>query len=117
MNAKSLLQLIIFLLILGLWAKVAWPIQDKVSLAAGAVGGLLMHWGLTNKGNRNIINIRPFSAGWRVLIYDMLLLSFLFALLQKYDFALLEAFKNNVQNLILALSLVGAISLDYSMEG
>jgi len=117
MNAKSLLQLIIFLLILGLWYKIAWPLMSKEALAAGAVGGLLMHWALTNKGNRNIINIRPFSAGWRVLIYDMLLLSFLFALLKQSNFALLEAFKNNVQNLILTLSLVGAIGLDYGVEG
>ncbi|MFA4663367.1 hypothetical protein [Pyrococcus kukulkanii] len=117
MNAKSLLQLIIFLLILGLWAKVAWPIQDKVSLAAGTIGGLILHWGLTNKGNKNVVYIKPFSAGWRVLIYDMLLLSFLFALLKQSNFALLEAFKNNVQNLILTLSLVGAIGLDYGVEG
>ncbi|MFA4700137.1 hypothetical protein [Pyrococcus kukulkanii] len=117
MNAKSLLQLIIFLLILGLWYKIAWPLMSKEALAAGAVGGLLMHWGLTNKGNRNIINIRPFSAGWRVLIYDMLLLSFLFALLKQSNFALLEAFKNNVQNLILLMSLIGAIGIDYGVEG
>ncbi|MFA4647855.1 hypothetical protein P8X24_11535 [Pyrococcus kukulkanii] len=117
MNAKSLLQLLIFLVILGLWYKIAWPIMDKTSIAIGSVGGILLHWGLTNKGNRNIINIRPFSAGWRVLIYDMLLLSFLFALLKQSNFALLEAFKNNVQNLILTLSLVGAIGLDYGVEG
>ncbi|CUX78207.1 peptidase associated/transthyretin-like domain-containing protein [Thermococcus chitonophagus] len=117
MNAKSLLQLLIFLVILGLWYKIAWPLQDKVSIAVGALGGILLHWALTNKGNRNIINIRPFSAGWRVLLYDMLLLSFLFALLKQSNFALLEAFKNNVQNVVLTLSLVGAIGLDYGVEG
>ncbi|BAA30299.1 hypothetical protein [Pyrococcus horikoshii] len=117
MRSKSLIQLIIFLLIVGLWFKIAWPLQDKVSLLAGAIGGLILHWALTNKGNKNVVYIKPFTAGWRVLLYDMLLLSFLIALLRNYDYTLLDALKNNTQNLVLLLTIVGGIFIDYGMEG
>ncbi|KUH33896.1 hypothetical protein APY94_03975 [Thermococcus celericrescens] len=117
MKPKSLAQLIIFFVLVGAWYYIAWPLMTKEALAIGAVGGVIMHWALTNKGNRAIVLIEPFTSGWRVLLYDMMLLSFLAALWQANGTALLDALKNSVQNLALLLGLVGAIGVDYGVEG
>lgn len=117
MRAKGLAQLILFLVIVAFWFKIAWPSMTKEALAIGAVGGVLMHWAVTNKGNRAIVLIEPFTSGWRVLLYDMMLIAFLVALWQVHGSALLDALKNSVQNLALLLALVGGIGIDYSVGG
>ena len=117
MKPKSLAQLLLFIVITAFWFRIAWPIMTKESLAIGAVGGVLMHWALTNKGNRNIVLIRPLTSGWRVLLYDMMLLSFIYALWQANGTALLDALKTSVQNLALLLALAGGIGVDYSVGG
>ncbi len=117
MRSKSLAQLVLFVLIAAFWYKIAWSIMTKEALAVGAVGGVLMHWALTNKGNRNIVLIRPLTSGWRVLLYDMMLLSFIYALWQANGTALLDALKTSVQNLALLLALAGGIGVDYSVGG
>ena len=117
MKPKSLAQLILFLVIAAFWFKIAWPSMTKEALAIGAVGGVLMHWAVTNKGNRAIVLIEPFTSGWRVLLYDMMLIAFLVALWQVHGSALLDALKNSVQDFALLLALVGGIGIDYSVGG
>jgi len=117
MKPRSFAQLLLFIIITAFWLKVAWPLMTKEALALGAVGGVLLHWGLTNKGNRNIVLIEPLTSGWRVLIYDMMLVAFLTALWQTNGTALLDALKNSVQNLALLLALAGGIGIDYGVGG
>ena len=117
MKSRSLAQLALFLIIAAFWFKIAWPSMTKEALAVGAVGGVLLHWAVTNKGNRAIVLIEPFTSGWRVLLYDMMLLSFLTALWQANGAALFDALKNSVQDLALLLALVGGIGVDYSIGG
>jgi hypothetical protein len=117
MKPKSLAQLILFLILAGAWYYIAWPVMTREALLVGAVGGVIMHWAVTNKGNRNIVLIRPLTSGWRVLFYDMMLLSFLYALWQGNGTALLDALKNSVQDLALLLALLGGIGVDYSVGG
>ena len=117
MKTKSLAQLALFIIITAFWLKIAWPSMTKEALAVGAVGGVLMHWAVTNKGNRAIVLIEPFTSGWRVLLYDMMLLSFIYALWQANGSALLDALKNSVQDLALLLALVGGIGIDYGVGG
>ena len=119
MKPKSLAQLALFLIITAFWLKIAWPIMTKESLAIGAVGGLLIHWAFTNKRSRAVALIEPGTSGWRVMLYDMMLVSFLAALAQHAGnvSALLDALKNSVQNLALLLALVGGIGIDYSVGG
>lgn len=119
MKPKSLAQLLLFIVIAAFWFRIAWPLMTKEALAVGAVGGLTLHWAFTNKGNRNIVLIRPLTSGWRVLIYDMMFVSFLGALAQQAGdiTALLDALKDSVQNLALLLALAGGIGIDYSVGG
>jgi len=119
MKPKSLAQLVLFVLITAMWLKFAWPLMTKEALALGAVGGLVMHWAVTNKGNRNIVLIRPLTSGWRVFIYDMMFVSFLTALAQQAGdvSALLDALKNSVQNLALFLALAGGLALTTRLGG
>ena len=117
MKPKTLAQLLLFIVITAFWLRVAWPLMTKEALAVGAVGGILMHWAVTNKGNRAIVLIEPFTSGWRVLLYDMMLLSFIYALWQAHGTALLDALRNSVQNLALLLALMGGIGIDYSVGG
>ncbi|BAD84573.1 hypothetical membrane protein, conserved [Thermococcus kodakarensis KOD1] len=117
MKTKSLIQLIIFFVLAGAWYYIAWPMMTKEALAVGAVGGVLMHWALTNKGNKALVIIEPFTSSWRVLLYDMMLLSFLAALWQANGAALLDALKDSVENLALLLALLGGIGVDYGVEG
>jgi len=117
MKPRSLAQLILFLLITAMWLKFAWPMMTKEAAVIGALGGLTLHWALTNKGNKAIVIIKPLTSGWRVLIYDMMLVAFVVALYQQNGTALLDALKNSVQNLALLLALVGGIGIDYSVGG
>ncbi|ALM76207.1 hypothetical protein [Thermococcus barophilus] len=119
MNTKSAVQLLIFVLIAGFFAKTAWGMITKEAAFFGAILGITMHWLLTNKGNKNVVYIKPLSAGWRVLIYDILLCTWLIALYQQAGSfsALFDALKNNVQNLALLLALLGGIGIDYSVGG
>ena len=119
MRLKSLAQLVLFVLITAFWYKIAWPMMTKEALAIGAVGGLTLHWAFTNKGSRAVALIEPLTSGWRVLIYDMMFVSFLTALAQQAGdaSALLDALKNSVQNLALLLALAGGIGVDYSVGG
>ncbi|WP_240911860.1 hypothetical protein [Thermococcus sp. M36] len=77
----------------------------------------MVHWALTNKGSKAVALIEPFTSGWRVLLYDMMLLAFIAALWQANGAALLDALRNSVQNLALLLALVGGIGIDYSVGG
>ena len=117
MKPKSLAQLILFIVIAVAWYYIAWPAMTKEALAVGAVGGVLMHWAFTNKGKKAVALIEPFTSGWRVLLYDMMLLSFIYALWQANGAALLDALKNSVQDLAFLLALVGGIGIDYSVGG
>lgn len=119
MKSKSLAQLALFLIISAFWFKIAWPILTKEALAIGAVGGVLMHWTVTNKGSRAVALIEPLTSGWRVMLYDMMLVAFLVALAQQAGdvTALLEALKNSVQDSALLLSLLGGIGVDYGVRG
>jgi len=117
MKSKSLAQLILFLVVAAFWFKIAWPSMTKEALAVGAVGGVIMHWAVTNKGNRAIVLIEPFTSGWRVLLYDMMLVSFMTALWQAHGTALLDVLKNSVQDSALLLSLLGGIGVDYGVRG
>lgn len=116
MKPKSLVQLIIFFVLAGAWYYIAWPLMTKEALAVGAFGGVLMHWALTNKGNKALVIIEPFTSSWRVLLYDMMLLSFL-AALDQANGALLPALKDSAENLALLLALAGGIGIDYGVEG
>ena len=117
MKPRSLAQLVLFLLITAFWLKVAWPLMTKEALAVGAVGGLTVHWALTNKGSKAVALIEPGTSGWRVMLYDMMAVAFLAALYQQNGTALLDALKNSVQNLALLLALLGGIGIDYSVGG
>jgi len=117
MRSKSLAQLLLFIIITAFWFKIAWPLMTKEALAVGAVGGLLVHWAVTNKGNRAIVLIEPGTSGWRVMMYDMMLVAFLVALWQGHGTALLDALKSSVQNSALLLALVGGIGIDYGVGG
>ena len=117
MRSKSLAQLSLFLIIAAFWFKIAWPGMTKEALAVGAVGGVLMHWAVTNKGNKALVIIEPLTSSWRVLLYDMMLIAFLTALWQVHGAALLDALKNSVQDLALLLALVGGIGIDYGIGG
>ncbi|WP_297439404.1 hypothetical protein [Thermococcus sp.] len=115
MKPRSLAQLLLFLIITAFWLKVAWSMMTKEALALGAVGGVLLHYALTNKGNKAIAIIEPGTSGWRVMLYDMMLVAFLAALVQQNGTALLDALKNSVQNSALLLALAGEIGIDYSV--
>ncbi|WP_297551414.1 hypothetical protein [Thermococcus sp.] len=119
MKPKSLAQLVLFVVITAFWLKVAWPLMTKEALAIGAVGGVLMHWAVTNKGDKAVALIEPGTSGWRVMLYDMMLVAFLVALVQQAGdlTALLDALRNSVQNLALLLALMGGIGIDYSVGG
>ena len=117
MKPKSLAQLVLFVLIAAFWFKIAWASMTKEALLVGAVGGVIMHWALTNKGNKALVIIEPLTSSWRVLLYDMMLLSFIYALWQGNGAALLDALKNSVQDLALLLALVGGIGIDYGVGG
>jgi len=117
MKPRSLAQLILFLLIAAFWYKIAWPMMTKEALAAGALGGLTIHWAFTNKGSKAVALIEPGTSGWRVMLYNMMLVAFLIALAQYAGTALLDALKNSIQNLALLLALLGGIGIDYSVGG
>ncbi len=117
MKPKSLAQLVLFILITAFWYKVGWPMMTKEALALGAVGGVLVHWAFTNKGKKAVALIEPGTSGWRVMLYDMMLVAFVVALYQQHGTALLDALKDSVQNLALLLALVGGIGIDYSVGG
>jgi len=119
MKSKSLIQLILFLLIVAFFAYVAWDSITKEAAFFGALAGLTLHWALTNKGNKNVIYIKPFTAGWRVLIYDILLATWLIALYQSagnFD-AFLDGLLALNEKTALVMALVGGIFTDYAWEG
>ena len=119
MKSKSLIQLILFLLILAFFAYVAWDSLTKEAAFFGALAGITLHWLLTNKGNKNVIYIKPLTAGWRVLIYDILLATWLIALYQSagnFD-AFLDGLLALNEKTALLMALVGGIFTDYAWEG
>ena len=119
MKSKSWIQLILFGLIVAFFAYVAWDSITKEAAFFGALAGITLHWLLTNKGNKNVIYIRPFTAGWRVLIYDILLATWLIALYQNtgnFD-AFLDSLLALNEKTALVMALVGGIFTDYAWEG
>lgn len=119
MKMKSWVQILIFVLILGFFSYVAWDSITKEAAFFGALAGLTLHWALTNKGNKNVIYIKPLTAGWRVLIYDILLATWLIALYQaagNFD-AFLDSLLALNEKTALLMALVGGIFIDYGVEG
>ena len=119
MKSKSLIQLILFGLIVAFFAYVAWDSITKEAAFFGALAGITLHWLLTNKGNKNVIYIKPLTAGWRVLIYDILLVTWLIALYQSagnFD-AFLDSLLALNEKTALVMALVGGIFTDYAWEG
>lgn len=105
MRVLDIIQSGLFLVVLYLsWTREL--IQDARLVFLGALLGLLVHWALTNKGNRNIVNIRPLGAGFRVLVMDMVLI-----------IALLNGFLLKGWDFVLIPLSAGAILLDYSLGG
>ena len=119
MKSKSLIQLILFVLIVAFFSYVAWDSITKEAAFFGAIGGLTLHWALTNKGNKNVIYIKPLTAGWRVLIYDILLVTWLIALYQQAGSfnAFLSSLMALNEKTALLVALVGGIITDYSVKG
>ncbi|MBO8175183.1 MAG: hypothetical protein H0Z18_07990 [Thermococcus sp.] len=119
MKSKSLVQLILFILIVTFFSYVAWDSLTKEAAFFGAIGGITLHWLLTNKGNKNVIYIKPFTAGWRVLIYDMLLVAWLIALYQQagtFSAFLSSLMALNEKTALLVAILAGIIT-DYAAGG
>jgi len=119
MKTKSYVQIAIFILVLVFFSYVAWDSITKEAAFFGALAGLTLHWALTNKGNKNVIYIRPFTAGWRVLIYDILLATWLIALYQSagnFD-AFLDSLMALNEQTALVIALLGGILVDYGWEG
>ncbi|AEC52220.1 hypothetical protein PNA2_1305 [Pyrococcus sp. NA2] len=119
MKAKSFAQLVIFILIVVFFGHVAWDSVTKEAAFFGALGGLTLHWLLTNKGNRNVVYIKPFTAGWRVLIYDILLLTWLITIYQSAGSfnAFLDSLSALNEKTALLIALLGGIGIDYSIGG
>ena len=107
MNVREIFQIGLFLGVLYL-ALSGPTLRDSTSwiVFMGAVLGLLIHYGLTNKGNRAIVNIEPGGAGWRVLIMDMIL-----------SIALLNGLLLGFWEVPLLFLSAGAILIDYSLGG
>jgi len=119
MKSKSIVQLILFGLVLIFFGYVAWDSITKEAAFFGALAGITLHWLLTNKGNKNVIYIKPFTAGWRVLIYDILFATWLIALYQlagNFD-AFLDSLMALNEQTALVMALVGGILVDYGWEG
>jgi len=117
MKPRSLAQLILFILITVMWLKFAWPLMTKESLAIGALGGLTMHWALTNKGKKAVALIQPGTSGWRVMLYDMMLVAFVVALYQQNGTALLDALWPLNEKTAVLVSTLSGILIDYSVGG
>ncbi len=119
MKGKGIVQLILFVLIVAFFGYVAWDSITKEAAFFGTIGGLIMHWALTNKGNKNVIYFKPLTAGWRVLIYDILLLTWLIALFQQAGdiSAFLSSLMALNEKTALIAALVGGIVTDYSIGG
>jgi len=119
MKSKSLIQLVVFVLIVAFFSYVAWDSITKEAAFFGALAGITLHWLLTNKGNKNVIYIKPLTAGWRVLIYDILLATWLIALYQSagsFD-AFLDSLLALNEKTALVMALLGGILVDYGWEG
>ena len=119
MKAQNAAQLALFFLVLALFGVILWDSVTKTAAVLGVIGGLLIHYGITNKGNKAIVNIKPLSGGFRVLIYDMLLVA---ALATIYEAAgNLSAFLGtlasmNANTAVLAAIVVGLVT-DYFATG
>ncbi|NJD99527.1 hypothetical protein E3E26_06985 [Thermococcus sp. LS1] len=117
MRPRSASQLVLFFLVAAIWIYFAWPMMTKESLAIGALGGLLVHWALTNKGSKAVALIEPLTSGWRVLLYDMMLVAFLAALIQQNGSAVLDVLWPLNEKTAVLVSLISAIVVDYSVGG
>jgi|GEM_PF-1725145 hypothetical protein len=119
MKSKSIVQLVLFVLIAVFFGYVAWDSITKEAVFFGAIGGLIMHWALTNKGNKNVIYFKPFTAGWRVLIYDMLLLTWLITLYQSAGnfSAFLSSLAALNEKTALLVAILAGIITDYAVGG
>jgi len=106
MRALSMIQMLLFL------AVSFYLVYSKLILTEyvffGLIFGLIIHWSITNKGNRNIVNIKPLSAGFRVLCYDIYLSTLAIR-------GFLEGFSQDLT--FLCLIIAGLIVLDYFIEG
>ncbi|ACV25400.1 hypothetical protein [Methanocaldococcus fervens] len=106
MRALSIIQILLFFAVS--FYLVYKGIILTEYLVFGVIFGLLIHWSLTNKGNKNIVNIKPLSASFRVLLYDVYLVTLLIR-------GFLEGFSQDLT--FLCVILVGLIILDYFVEG
>lgn len=119
MNARSALQLSLFGLSVFLFYKFVWPSLTKEAAVVGLLAGSFVHWALTNKGNKNVIYFKPFSAGWRVFFYDIMLFMALFTLYQATTSlaAMLEALTTLNDIVLSIVVLVVGIVVDYFVRG
>jgi len=119
MKSKSLVQLVLFVLIAVFFGYVAWDNITKEAAFFGAIGGITLHWLLTNKGNKNVIYIKPLTAGWRVLIYDILLTTWLIALYQQAGnfSAFLSSLMALNEETALLVAILAGIIIDYGVGG
>lgn len=117
MKAKNLAQLGLFLLVTALFIHLGYY-KTEYGLI-GAIGGLLVHYALTNKGNKNIINIRPLGAGFRVLLYDIYLITLLVALYTEAGdlSAFLDVLKTVTEKTVLLGLVALGLVVDYLTPG
>ncbi|WP_369750820.1 hypothetical protein [Methanocaldococcus sp. FS406-22] len=106
LRALSIIQIVLFLAV-SFYLIYKGLILTEYAVF-GTIIGLIIHWSVTNKGNHNIVNIKPLSASFRVLLYDI----YLSTLLIK---GFLEGFSQDLT--FLCLIIAGLIVLDYFVEG
>ncbi len=102
MDAKSIIQMLLFF---AVTFYLIWKGLILTEYAIfGAIVGLIIHWSLTNKGNKNIINIKPLGAGFRVLLYDVYLATI-------FIHGLVEGFSREIVFSLIIIT--GLIIIDY----
>jgi len=106
MRALSIIQILLFFAVSFYLIWKGYILTEY--LVFGVFAGLILHWSLTNKGNQDIINIKPLGAGFRVLLYDIYLATLLIR-------GFLEGFDKNL--VFLCLIIAGLIVIDYFIEG
>ncbi|WP_245527623.1 hypothetical protein [Methanotorris igneus] len=106
LGVKSIIQMLLFL---GVSFYLIWKKLILTEFAIlGTIVGLIIHWSLTNKGNKDIINIKPLGAGFRVLFYDIYLATIFIR-------GFLDGFSYEILFWIGILVLL--ITMDYFVEG
>ena len=106
MRAVSIIQMLLFFAV-TFYLIVKGLILTEYAIL-GFVIGLILHWSITNKGNKDIINIKPLGAGFRVLLYDVYLATIFIR-------GLVEGFSREIVFSLIIIT--GLIIIDYFVEG